>query len=142
MPVAKSPSPVALLLSVKKWVMDTTVLGIPSFSEITADHQPHLTCLFPLRSLRAAVASPFTERVQNAQSTTKRFSPGEHENKPQPTELFCDSRYVFLYGSLVQPFAKIPNPATAGCIKSSVSETGQCSALVQATALESIVSKM
>lgn len=73
-PVVKSPSPVALLLSVKKWVMDTTVLGIQSFSEITADHQPHLTCLFPLRFLRVAVASPFTERVQNAQSTIKRFA--------------------------------------------------------------------
>lgn len=52
--------------------MDRTALGIQSLSENTAAPQPHLTCLFPEWSPRAAVASPFSERVQNALSTTKR----------------------------------------------------------------------
>lgn len=54
--------------------MDTTALGIHSSLALKQrSSQPHLTCLFPLRFLRVAVASPFTERVQNAQSTTKRL---------------------------------------------------------------------
>lgn len=57
----------------RKGVMDTAALGIQSLSETTAAPQPHLTCLFLLRFLRVAVASPFNERVQNARSTTKRF---------------------------------------------------------------------
>lgn len=69
-PVANSPSRVDPLPPSRK-MGD----GYPSYrypqprSDNTAP-QPHLTCLFPLRFLRIAVASQFTERVQNAQATT------------------------------------------------------------------------
>lgn len=64
-PVANSPSPVAdLPLTGGNGYISS--LGIRSLCEPAAAPQPHLTCLFPLRFLRAVVASPFNGLIQSA----------------------------------------------------------------------------
>lgn len=149
-PVANSPSPVALLLPSlwrkRGWWMDTsTALGIQSLSETTAAPQPHLTCLFPLRFLRAAVASPFTERVQNAQlQNAFFFYPGEKESQCVNSSL---ERFLCDPGSAAawfRPPVKNPkNPAIADCIKSSCQGgPAGCLCTLLGQALKSAVSKM
>lgn len=72
-PVANSPSPVAVL-PLTGGNDDISSLGIRSLCEIASAPQPHLTCLFPLRFLRAVVASLFNGLIQSANDV---LPPGE-----------------------------------------------------------------
>lgn len=121
----------------------------PLLNNSSSSAAPHLSLASTAPARRRSI-TVYTERVQNAQSTTKRFfftlerkSPWSKCANSNLLGFFCDPQYVFFPGSLVQTLAKSQIlQLRSDCIKSSVRGTGQLSALGQATLLKSVVSKM